>query len=51
MPSPVKNPNKFSAASRKLLTAEETEEDHPDVKEIRRRVWGIAKEMVQLDLV
>ena len=32
-----------------LLLAEEKEDDHPDIREIRRRVAANLKEMVDLD--
>jgi len=51
LPSPVKETSKFSAACLEILTAEETPEDHPDIKEIRRRVMSNMKEMVDLDLI
>jgi len=51
LPSPVKEPSKYSAACQGILTAEETPEDHPDIKEIRRRVMGNMKEVVELDLI
>jgi len=51
LPSPTKETSKFEAAMLAMLTAEETEEDHPDLKEIRRRVMSNMKEMVDLDLI
>ena len=38
LPSPAKAPGKFSAAITEMLLAEEKEDDHPDIREIRRRV-------------
>ena len=51
LPSPVRETSKFSAACKAMLTAEETPEDHPDLKEIRRRVMSNMKEMVELTLL
>jgi hypothetical protein len=51
LPSPVRETSKFGAACKAMLTAEETPEDHPDLKEIRRRVMSNMKEMVELDLL
>ena len=51
LPSPVRETSKFGAACKAMLTAEEMPEDHPDLKEIRRRVMSNMKEMVELDLL
>ena len=51
LPSPVRETSKFSAACKAMLTAEETPEDHPDLKEIRRRVMSNMMEMVELKLL
>ena len=51
LPSPVRETSKFGAACKAMLTAEEMPEDHPDLKEIRRRVMSNMKEMVELDLI
>ena len=48
LPSPAKAPGKFSAAITEMLLAEEKEDDHPDIREIRRRVAANLKEMVEL---
>ena len=48
LPSPAKETSKFSAACNEMLLAKEKEEDHPDVREIRRRVAANLREMVQL---
>ena len=48
LPSPAKETSKFSAACNEMLLAEETAEDHPDIREIRRRVAGNLREMVEL---
>jgi len=48
LPSPAKAPGKFSAAITEMLLAEEKEDDHPDIREIRRRVAANLKEMVDL---
>ena len=34
-----------------MLIAEETEDDHPDLREIRRRVMSNMKEMEELNLI
>ena len=51
LPSPVTETSKFGAACREMLTTEETPEDHPDLREIRRRVMSNMKEMVERDLI
>jgi len=48
LPSPAKELSKFSAACKEILLAKETEEDHPDIREIRRRVASTMTEMVEL---
>ena len=48
LPSPAKEMSKFSAACNEILLAKETEDDHPDIKEIRRRVASNMQEMVEL---
>ena len=48
LPSPAKAPGKFSAAITEMLLAEEKEDDHPDTREIRRRVAANLQEMVDL---
>ena len=55
--SPEKLPNlitefdKFKKVTKGMLIAEDTEEDHPDVREIRRRLMGNMKEMEELSLI
>ena len=55
--SPKKLPDPFSEKSKlrkvctEMLVAEDTEEDHPDVREIRRRLMGNLKEMEELNIV
>lgn len=51
LPSFAKEPSKFAAACREMLTAEDTADDHPDLKEIRRRVMSNMKEMVDLKII
>ena len=48
--SPVQlpSPAKFFAAITEMLLAEEREDDHPDTREIRRRVAANLQEMVDL---
>ena len=48
LPSPTKELSKYSAACKEMLLAEDTPEDHPDVREIRRRIAGNLKEIVDL---
>lgn len=51
LPSPVTETSKFSEAAQGILKAEDTPEDHPDLREIRRRVMSNLKEMVELGLI
>ena len=51
LPSPTKELSKYTAACKEMLLAKETPEDHPDIREIRRRVAGNLKEMVDLGLI
>ena len=51
LPSPMKNLSKFGKAAREILTAEDKEEDHPDTRETRRRVWGNLTEMINKDII
>ena len=51
LPSPTKETSKYSAACNEMLLAEDTAEDHPDLREIRRRVASNLKEMVDLGLI
>ena len=51
LPSPVSELSKFGKACREILTAEETEEDHPDIKEIRRRMMSNLKEMEEIKFI
>jgi len=48
LPSPTKELSKYSAACKEMLLAEDTPEDHPDVREIRRRIAGNLKEIGDL---
>ena len=48
LPSPTKEFSKFSKACNEILLAEDKEDDHPDIREIRRRVSANLKEMVDL---
>jgi len=48
LPSPTKELSKYTAACKEILLAEETPEDHPDVRLIRKRVSGNLKELVDL---
>ena len=45
LPSPVTELSKFGKACKEILIAEEKEEDHPDLKEIKRRMLSNLKEM------
>jgi len=51
LPSPVKETSKFGVACRAILTAEDTPEDHPDTREIRRRMMSNLVEMEQRNLI
>ena len=51
LPSPAKEPSKFSRAAKDILTADDKPDDHPDIREIRRRVWGNLTEMINLNLI
>ena len=51
LPNPATETSKFGKACREMLAAEETPEDHPDLKEIRRRVMSNMKEMVDRDFI
>ena len=42
---------KFLKITKEMLIAEDTEEDHPDVREIRRRLMGNMNEMEELNLL
>jgi len=48
LPSPTKETSKYTAACKEILLAEETPEDHPDIRKIRKRVAGNLKEMEDL---
>ena len=55
--SPKKLPDPFSEKSKlrqvctEMLIAEDTEEDHPDVREFRRRLMGNLEEMEELNFI
>ena len=51
LPSPVEEHSKLGSACREMLAAEDTAEDHPDLREGRRRVMSNMKEMETLDLI
>ena len=51
LPSPVKEHSKLESACREMLTAEDTEEDHPDLREGRRRLMSNMKEMETLGII
>ena len=51
LPSPATELSKFGKACKEMLIAEETEDDHPDLREIRRRVMSNMKEMEELNLI
>ena len=40
LPHLITEGNKFKKVAKEMLIAEDTEEDHPDVREIRRRIMG-----------
>ena len=49
LPHPHSASLKFGKAVKEVLIAEDTEEDHTDVKKIRRRVMDNMKEMEELN--
>ena len=51
LPSPMTEMSKFGKACKKILTAEDNEDDHPDLREIRRRMMSNLKEMEELNLI
>ena len=51
LPSPTKQTSRYAAACRELLLTEDKADDHPDVREIRRRVAGNLKEMVDIGII
>ena len=51
LPSPTKETSKYTAACREILLAEDKPEDHPDIREIRRRVAANLTEMVDIGLI
>ena len=51
LPSPLSEMSKFGRACKAILTAEETREEHPDLKEIRRRMMSNLKEMEDIKLI
>ena len=48
LPSPTKELSKYTAACKEILLGEETPDDHPDIRKIRKRVAGNLKEMEDL---
>ena len=51
LPSPMTERSKLGRVCKEMLIAEDTEEDHPDVREIRRRLMGNLKEKVELNVI
>ena len=51
LPNPLTDSQKFGRACKEILRAEETEKDHPDLKEIRRRMMSNLKEMEDINLI
>jgi len=51
LPSPVKELGKCLKVCKELLVAEDTPEDHPDIKEMRRRVLSNFSELSGLDIL
>ena len=50
LPSPVREPKRCLEECRKMLQAKDTkDEEHPDIKEMRRRVLSNVEEMTCLD--
>ena len=48
---PMTEQSKLGRVCKEMLVAEDTEEDHPDVREIRRRLMGNMKEMEELNFI
>ena len=51
LPFPMTERSKLGRVCKEMLIAENTEEDHPDVREIRRRLMGNMKEMEELNFI
>ena len=51
LPSIMTEQSKLRRVCKEMLMAEDTEEDHPDVREIRRRLMGNLKEMEELNII
>ena len=51
LPSMTKEHSKLESAIREMVTAEDTAEDHPDLREARRRMMSNMKEMETLDII
>ena len=51
LPDPFSEKSKFRKVCTEMLIAEDAEEDHPDVREIRRRLMGNLKEMEELNII
>ena len=51
LPSLTKEHSKFESTLREMLSAEDTAEDHPDLREGRRRLMSNMKEMETLGLI
>ena len=51
LPNLVTDGAKFGKVCKEMLVAEDSEEDHPDVREIRRRVMGNMLEMEELNII
>jgi len=51
LPNPVKKFGKCLKACKRLLVAEDTPEDHPDIREMRRRVLSNLSELTGLDIL
>ena len=51
LPSPTRQTSRYAAACNAILLAEDQPDDHPDIREIRRRVAGNLREMVDITIV
>merc|ERR1719410_2664586 len=51
LPSPTKEFGKCFKACKQLLVAEDSPDDHPDIREMRRRVMSNFSELESLDIL
>ena len=51
LPDPFSEKSKFRRVCLEMLIAEDTDEDHPDIREMRRRLMGNIMEMEELNFI